>query len=234
MYYEIAGLKVSMNPKYQPLTDQVIPYLVKDIPKIIDCAIPQGEAAISRYQKRNPELSLGDAEYLLYGVYFYDALLDHQGIFPHASCVVYDGFAYLFSAPCGTGKSTHTSLWRKVFPTSFILNDDKPAIRYQEGRMFAYGTPFSGKTNQNVNTKVPIAGIAFIKRGAKNSIRKLLAKETLVLFLEQTLQPYHEQRLDQMTSLLEIIIANIPIYELTCNMEDEAVLTSYKAMKPKS
>ena len=53
-------------------------------------------------------------------------------------------------------------------------------------------------------------------------------------FLEQTLQPYHEQRLDQMTSLLEIIIANIPIYELTCNMEDEAVLTSYKAMKPKS
>lgn len=232
MFYGIAGLKVSMNPKYEPLKSQVLPYLVTEEPVSLDCEIPQGEEVIERYKKPRPFLSFGDSEYLLYGAYFYDALLSHQGIMLHSSCVVYEGNAFLFSAPCGTGKSTHTGIWRKLFPASYILNDDKPAIRYEDGKLFVYGTPFSGKTNQNRNLRIPIAGISFLKRGIDNSIRDLDSKESLILFMGQTLKPYREERLDQMIEILDTIITQIPIYELTCNMEDEAAMLSYQTMKP--
>lgn len=235
MYFEIAGLKVSMNPKYQPLKAQAIPYqVVLDEGTPLDCEIPQGEEAIKRYMKKHPEFSKGIAEYMLYGAYFYDALLALQGILLHASCVVHEEHAYLFSAPCGTGKSTHTAIWNKVFPASYILNDDKPAIRYKNDVLYAYGTPFSGKTNKNKNTSAPIAGIAFVKRGVQNSVRVLNSKEVFILFMGQTLKPHHEKRLDQMTAIIETVIAKIPIYELTCNMDDEAALVSFHAMKPKN
>ena len=71
----------------------------------------------------------------------------------------------------GTGKSTHTALWLKNFaPRASIINDDKPAIRIQKDGIFVYGTPWSGKTDQNKNVKVPLQGIAFLERGEENSI----------------------------------------------------------------
>lgn len=231
MYYEIAGLKVHMNPIYQPLINQVIPYQVIGNSDSLDCEIPQGEEAIERYLKSHPNFTIGQAEYLLYGAYFYDSLLEHQGILLHSSCVVYQGNAYLFSGPCGAGKSTHTNIWTRIFSTSYILNDDKPAIRYIDGKLYAFGTPFSGKTNKNINKRIPIAGISFIKKSQSNHIKALSSKEALILFLSQTLKPYREERLDQMVSILEKIVNNIPIYELSCNMEDEAAFLSFQVMK---
>lgn len=119
----------------------------------------------------------------------------------------------------------------KVFPDAFILNDDKPAIRYENGVFYAYGTPFSGKTNLNKNEKYQIAGIAFLKRGENNSIKIINAGETITNFFSQTIRPFHEERLDQMTEILNLIIEKISIYELVCNMEDDAAILAYKNMK---
>jgi len=231
MLFQIAGLMVSMNPKYEPLKTQAIPYLIEYQSSFVDCSIPQGEEVIKRYQNKHPELTTGESEYLLYGAYFYDSLLDHQGIFLHASCIVYENKAYLFSAPCGTGKSTHTQIWMKVFKNSFILNDDKPALRCEDNQIVAYGTPFSGKTNQNKNEKYLIEGIAFIKRNSENKITRLEANKAIPLLFSQTMPPYHVGRLNQMTKMVELIIKQIPIYELNCNMEDEAALVAYQGMK---
>ena len=84
----------------------------------------------------------------------------------HASAVVVDGDAYLFSAPCGTGKSTHASLWLKYLKhkNPYILNDDKPAIRIVNDNIYVYGTPFSGKTDKNKNEKANLKGIAFLEQ----------------------------------------------------------------------
>lgn len=233
MVYRIADLYVKMNPQYNPLKTQIIPYLATSSSSI-DCTIPQGEDAIYRYHQKHPELTMGEAEYLLYGAYFYDALLDHQGIFLHASCIVHKGYAYLFSAPSGTGKSTHTQLWRKAFPESFILNDDKPAIRIKNNQLEAYGTPFSGKTNQNINEHYPLAGIAFLKRSKVNEIHRITSKEAIPLILSQTMPPYHEGRLDQMMAIINLILERIPIYELNANMDEDAALVSYQGMRKDS
>lgn len=234
MPYKIAGLQVSMNPMYQPLINQVIPYEVEEESVDVDCAIPQGEKQIERYIESHPAFTKGQAEYLLYGAYFYDSLLEHRGILLHSSCIVYQGYAYLFSGPCGTGKSTHTAIWERIYPSSYILNDDKPAIRIIDGSIYAYGTPFSGKTHKNRNERIEIAGIAFIKQSVTNHMRRLDSKESLIQFMSQTLRAHHEHRLDQMISILEDIINEIPIFELNCNMEDEAALLSFNTMKLKN
>ena len=52
-------------------------------------------------------------------------LFDRDILMTHGSTVAVDGKAYLFTARCGTGKSTHTRLWRQVFGNrAVMINDD--------------------------------------------------------------------------------------------------------------
>ena len=91
---------------------------------------------------------------------------NYNGCVLHSSSVVIDNEAYLFSAPSGTGKSTHASLWVKYLTEKepYILNDDNPAIRIINGNIYAYGTPFSGKHDISVNQKAKLQGICFLKQ----------------------------------------------------------------------
>ena len=50
-----------------------------------------------------------------------EALLERDVLLLHGSTVAVDGRAYLFAAACGTGKSTHTRLWREVFGTRAVM-----------------------------------------------------------------------------------------------------------------
>ena len=95
-------------------------------------------------------LTENDVAYMESGFQFYRNLLFHDGLMLHASAVAYEGYAYLFSGPCGMGKSTHARLWQQVFgEKAVIFNDDKPALRCVDGKWFAYGTPWCGKDGIN-------------------------------------------------------------------------------------
>ena len=43
------------------------------------------------------------------------------------------GKRFLFLGESGTGKSTHTRLWRENIAGSKLLNDDSPIVRYEKG-----------------------------------------------------------------------------------------------------
>ena len=64
----------------------------------------------------------------------------------HSSVLVKDDFAVLCLGESGTGKSTHTRLWREHIDGAFLLNDDSPFLRVEDGKVWAYGSPWSGKT----------------------------------------------------------------------------------------
>ena len=51
----------------------------------------------------------------------------------HSSVIVHSGRAVLFLGESGTGKSTHTRLWREHIPGAQLLNDDSPIVRVVEG-----------------------------------------------------------------------------------------------------
>lgn len=170
--------------------------------------------------------------YLESGAHFQAQLLQYDGIVLHSSAVVVDGKAYLFSAPCGTGKSTHTRLWQQNFgDKAVVINDDKPALRRINGRWFAYGTPWCGKDGININSKAELAGICFLKQSKSNQIRRLSHQEALQKILWQTMYKFKkEDRADMMLSLLEKLIREIPVFELENRPELEAAQLSYETM----
>lgn len=142
----------------------------------------------------------------------------------HSAAVAYKGQAVLFSAPSETGKSTHTSLWKQFYPEDVILfNDDTPIIRKQSDKLYAFGAPWSGKTEINENIGAPLRGIVFLKQAKENSIRRLTTIEAAVQLLNETRKPVFESLMEQHMEIINDIIVNTPIYELSCNISREAV-----------
>ena len=91
--------------------------------------------------------SLTESEYMYTGFAFSDRLTELGGAVLHGSAIAYDNQGIVFSANSGTGKSTHSNLWKKRFGSKVtIVNDDKPAIRFYDGIPYIFGTPWSGKS----------------------------------------------------------------------------------------
>ena len=189
-------------------------------------------------QKRvaeNPQISLSEAEYIWTGYEFCRQLLNYNGIVLHASAVSYRGKAYLFSAPSGTGKSTHVRLWKKVFgDEAIIINDDKPALRFSNGKLMVFGTPWSGKSDENANISVPLGGICFISRGKENFIEKTDTKFAAASILGQTLRYPSVEFMDKLLSFIDCHLPSIPTFRMECNLDDEAAESAYEFMNKHS
>lgn len=177
-------------------------------------------------------LSVEDYAYLESGAHFAFHLLRFDGLVLHASAVELGGRGYLFSAPSGTGKSTHTRLWCREYPDAKVFNDDKPALRRLDGKWYAYGTPWSGKDHQNINLKTPLAGICFLKQGAENSIRRLTPPEAVTKLIHQSMHFFvKESETDLMLKQVERLVREIPIFEMSATMEPEAAHLSFDTMR---
>ena len=113
-----------------------------------------------------------------------EALLDQNVLLLHGSTVAVDGEAYLFTAACGTGKSTHTRLWREVFGTrAVMINDDKPFLKISAQGVTAYGSPWSGKHGLDTNISAPLKGICILQRGTANEIRQITADDAVAMLI---------------------------------------------------
>ena len=194
---------------------------------------PQVKLDTAHYNRDNwPGLTEDEFVYMESGVQFYVHLLQHTGMMLHASAVEMDGKAYLFSGQCGAGKSTHTRVWQATFgERAQIFNDDKPALRYLDGRWYAYGTPWCGKDGINQNKKVPLAGICFMVQSKENKIRRLSAKEAITKICEQTLFRFRNPaNLERMLTQLDKLVRDIPVFELENRPEPAAAQLSYETM----
>ena len=181
--------------------------------------------------ERWPTADYADVAYMYSGSAFYRQLLNYGGMMFHSSAIELDGVAYLFSGPSGMGKSTHARLWQQMFPSAKVFNDDKPALRYIDGVWYAYGTPWCGKDGININTRVPIGGICFLRQGEENKIRPLSKIEATAAIISQTLRRFNTaEGLGAMTDLVGRLVSDIPIFELVNRPEPEAALMSYRAM----
>ena len=172
-------------------------------------------------------------EYAETGRIFALNLLRFNGMMLHASAVEYGGKAYLFSGPCGMGKSTHTRLWQSTFgEDAKVFNDDKPALRRMEDRWYAYGTPWCGKDHININMKVPLAGICFLKQAPENKIRRLGSMEAMQRIMTQTIRKrLNAEQMDLLLTTVDKLIREIPIFELENRPEPDAARLSYETMR---
>ena len=228
---KIADLFVGIDCKYPTVSSRAEKYETNNYPRILDFAVRASNDMVKTFRKDFPDASDDECEYLVTCSAFYSTLLDFDGIMIHASAVLYDGYAYLFSADSGVGKSTHAALWVKKFGhKAEILNDDKPALRVIDGDVFAYGTPWSGKTDTSVNKSAKVKGICFLERSRKNSIERENPENVLFDFLKQTLRPSNPEKMDKVLSLCDTVLRLVPVYRMRCNMDIDAADVSYKGM----
>ena len=170
--------------------------------------------------------------YMESGMQFYWGLLRFGGLMLHASAVALEGRAYLFSGPCGRGKSTHTRLWQSTFGDAVqVFNDDKPALRRLDGRWYAYGTPWCGKDGINLNQKWPLGGICFLEQAQENRIRRLSAAEALPLVLAQTTYRLQPQSMELLLASLDKLLREIPVFLLENRPEAAAARLSFETMR---
>lgn len=197
------------------------------------------EILINEDEYRNSVWRTTDKNTICYmesGFQFYAQLLKFNGMMLHASAVELNGKSYLFSGPCGMGKSTHTRLWQQLFGESAqVFNDDKPALRYLDGKWYAYGTPWCGKDGINQNKKVPLAGICFLKQAEDNKIRQLSQNEAIPRLISQTRRKFWKpESIDLMLQNVEQLVKDIPIFELENKPELAAAQLSYETMRQKA
>ena len=157
-----------------------------------------------------------------------DYIIDKNGFFLHCSCLKYKDEAIIFTAPSGTGKSTHASLWRKHFGDEVtMINDDKPLVREKDGEFVIYGTPWNGKHGLGNNTCAPVKAVVFINQATENTAAPVNEVEALSLLLQQTVLPSDKAQLSKLLDMLGRLVETVPMYRLGCTISDEAVTTIY-------
>lgn len=161
---------------------------------------------------------------------FAEFLLYHHIALVHGSTVAVDGRAYLFTARSGTGKSTHTRLWREVFgDRAAMVNDDKPFLELTETGIIAHGSPWSGKHGLDSNISVPLQGICLLERGSEDRIRRATPGE-----LEQLLRGFRPTTPEQAATydaLLEKLLSQAPLWQMDCTQNPSAAQVAYEQMK---
>lgn len=155
-----------------------------------------------------------------------------QTVAIHTSAIVCGGKAVLFLGESGTGKSTHTRLWREHIKDAVLLNDDSPIVRIIDGRPWVYGSPWSGKTPCYKNECYPLAGCVRLSQAPENKIKKLSVIQGYGA-LHPSCPPdfaYSDELYDCVSSLISSLLSAVPIYHLACLPDADAARLSYNTV----
>lgn len=149
----------------------------------------------------------------------------------HGSAVAVDGKGYLFTAPSGTGKSTHARFWREMLgDRAVMVNDDKPFIGTGGGAT-VYGSPWRGKHRLGSNIAVPLKAVCVLGRAAENSIEEITAAEALPTLVRQIYRPDSPAMLAATLGLIDRMTESVRFYRLGCNLDPGSARVSYEMMK---
>lgn len=236
----IAGIRVHILRENPILGRQIEKYRAEnaaedDAPA--DLVIDFGDEYLASEREKEAQFGLDFSpvysEYLAIYRLLCTRIPEFDGFLMHASVVEKDGRAYAFTAPSGTGKSTHARLWRENLAGVRPVNDDKPIIRVIDGKVYACGTPWCGKHNLSENRIVPLAGICLLERGTENKIRSASPGDELTAILTQIYRPKEEAPLSRTVDLLNTVLKQVSLWRLSCNTDPEAAFVSYRAMSGK-
>ena len=142
----------------------------------------------------------------------------------HASVIRDGGLANLFFGVSGTGKSTHSRLWLTHVPGCDLMNDDNPVIRFEDGTLIVYGSPWSGKTLCYRNVVAPVRALVRLEQAPENKIERLLSLDAYasVIAAASTIR-WSPAVMDRLIPTLERIAMNVPCFRLGCRPDAEAV-----------
>lgn len=144
--------------------------------------------------------------------------MPHQTVAIHTSVIEYKGRTVLFLGESGTGKSTHTRLWRENIEGAVLLNDDSPMLRIIDGKPWMFGSPWSGKTPCYKQESYPLAACVRLSQAPYNKIQRLSIPQAYAA-LHPSCPPdfaYDDALYDYISETIGEVLAQVPLYHLAC------------------
>jgi len=230
MIYEIAGLRIQIQNKYEYTSKFCVKYLSADQFSPADITVFATEEEIAKEKSLSPNFPDGYIENICLYRNICMQLPTKGRMLLHCSVLGYEDNAYAFLGKSGTGKSTHTRLWLKYLPSAKVINGDKPILEYKEGEFIVYGTPWMGKEHWGENTKAPLKGLCFLEQAKTNEIRRLSCSEAASRLFLQILLPHDEENAAAALELADKIVTEVPAYLLKCDISEEAAQKSFEAL----
>ena len=162
-----------------------------------------------------------------------DQVVLFETLLMHGAVIEKEGYAYMFTAPSGTGKTTRLRLWLNQYPDSTIINGDKPLIRIDSEKVYAYGTPWSGKEGWNTNTNAPLQAIFILERAEKDHIEEISLGKAFPVLLQQTHCPLNPDLMRKTIRLLMSFEGRVKIYRYQSTLDPETVKLAFETAKPR-
>ena len=154
----------------------------------------------------------------------------------HGAAIEKDGFAYVFIAPSGVGKTTRICIWKSIYPDSVIVNGDKPFIKITDTQIFICGTPWCGKEGWNTNTMVPLRAIFLLERvrdEEESSIEEVSFGKAFPILLQQTHRPINSDLMRKSLALLKALEGKVRIYKFRSTPTEDSIRLAYETARPR-
>lgn len=227
--YEFAGKTVEVNSLHEAVHRYCAAYRT-DAPADFSVTITQENIEYERAREETP----GHADAYLEELAVYRKVSEkmpyYDTILFHGSVIAVDGVAYVFTAKSGTGKSTHTALWRRLFgDRAVMVNDDKPLLHIGDV-VTAYGTPYDGKHKLSNKIAVPLKAVCILERAEENSIVKITRSEAYPMLVQQAYRPADVVAMQKTLSLIDKMADTVGLFRLGCNMDPDAARVAYEGM----
>ena len=230
-YINIAGLTVEMRPSFEFSVNHSADYLTEstDSPDIVAYASP----AEIELEKKQSELPVSDGyceDICLYRSIAEQLPKFDRAVF-HGAAVEVGGKGYIFTAPSGTGKTTHIGLWLEYFADKVkIINGDKPILRLDGDSISVHSTPWAGKEGMQRNASAPVGAICLIRQAKENKITKISPRECFEELVKQFYLPKNALSRIKTLDIVDRALKNLPIYLLECNISREAAELSFNTL----
>lgn len=148
----------------------------------------------------------------------------------HAASVIAQGQAVLFTGPSGMGKSTQSNLWLQHLCVA-PMNGDKTVLHITETDLSAYGSFYAGSSGIVHNVYAPLKAIISLKQGPDNRIRRLKPAEAYRKLYPRFLIPqWNPDVTIHVMGMIQQLVTRIPVYELTCRPDRDAVQLAYETI----
>ncbi len=228
MIYLIGGMKIEINFKYAYGTKKCNNFLSEGIP---DFSVSISEEEIKKEAALTPWNNLELSEFECVFKKIYNEAPNYDRIVMHGASIMMNDKGFLFSAPSGTGKSTHIRLWGKKFGKNVtVIDGDKPFLSFINGKAEVWGSPRSGKEGWNNPISAPLEGIAFLEQSDLNKITRVSSFDIIDKAFMQFYIPKNRETAEKTIKIINQILENVPLYILKCNMDIEAAEVAYNGM----
>lgn len=229
---KLADFIIEIQNKYKFLEKQCVDYIVTDgTPDfVVSCTDEEINTEMENYEEPG-YANAGYCESICIYRNLCTQLPIHNAFLMHSAVIDVDGRAYAFTAKSGTGKSTHIRLWRKLLGERVVVvNGDKPILRFIDGKLYIYGTPWCGKEGWNTNMRSELNGLCFLERAESNTIRLLEKTDAADRIMSQILMPREPMGAIATLELMDRMLMNTNTWLLGCNMDIEAAKVAYENM----